>query len=267
MGIVRIGALVGIGFVRRHLSLLLAGCYLAGIPLFAFAYYAVRTEFYHATVQYEPSMSDDARALEAILEKAIADNYVQQTGRDTYEGGMYTLDVRHGLTVDELEATAIDLRFRVNVELHWKGSENETFAWFAASMPGKGYVWVDERTYPRFLTVTWPGSPVIDTAPVFPFDCYQAECGTRLVANAEVNQEIESWWRAMNGFPAGANLAFERMLYLSAVTITTVGYGDIVPLTPWARALVATEAVYGVVVAGMFLASLALASRQKTNRT
>jgi hypothetical protein len=36
------------------------------------------------------------------------------------------------------------------------------------------------------------------------------------------------------------------MLYLSAITITTVGYGDIVPLTDTARVLVGIQAVYGL---------------------
>jgi voltage-gated potassium channel Kch len=46
------------------------------------------------------------------------------------------------------------------------------------------------------------------------------------------------------------------MLYLSAVTITTVGYGDIVPITTAARVFVGFEAVLGVVLAGLFLAAL-----------
>lgn len=48
-----------------------------------------------------------------------------------------------------------------------------------------------------------------------------------------------------------------KWLYLSAVTITTLGFGDIVPLTNWARLLVAMEALLGVLFAGLFLASLA----------
>lgn len=43
------------------------------------------------------------------------------------------------------------------------------------------------------------------------------------------------------------------MLYLSTITITTTGYGDIVPITNIARVLVAVEAMSGVVVAGLFL--------------
>lgn len=50
---------------------------------------------------------------------------------------------------------------------------------------------------------------------------------------------------------------FVRTLYLSAVTITTVGYGDIVPLTDLARAAVATEAITGIILIGLFLNALA----------
>jgi hypothetical protein len=44
-----------------------------------------------------------------------------------------------------------------------------------------------------------------------------------------------------------------RAVYLSAVTITTLGFGDVVPVSDGARLLVASEAVVGVVLAGLFL--------------
>ena len=50
---------------------------------------------------------------------------------------------------------------------------------------------------------------------------------------------------------------FWRWLYFSAVTITTLGYGDLVPLTNSARMLVAIEAVLGVMIAGLFLNAVA----------
>lgn len=50
---------------------------------------------------------------------------------------------------------------------------------------------------------------------------------------------------------------FWRMFYLSAVTITTVGYGDIVPVTTATRLLVSLEAILGIVLIGLFLNSLA----------
>ncbi len=45
-------------------------------------------------------------------------------------------------------------------------------------------------------------------------------------------------------------------LYFSAVTITTLGYGDILPNSPLVRSLVMTEALVGLVIVGVFVSSL-----------
>lgn len=58
------------------------------------------------------------------------------------------------------------------------------------------------------------------------------------------------------GFPAYAGGLFWRMLYFSAITITTVGYGDIVPLTSWGRGLAALEATLGIVLLGLLVSRL-----------
>lgn len=78
-----------------------------------------------------------------------------------------------------------------------------------------------------------------------------------LVLSSEVSDELVSFWRASLGFPSSqvpGQLA--RMMYLSAITITTVGFGDILPLSTPARLAVASEAVLGIVLAGLFLNSL-----------
>jgi len=51
--------------------------------------------------------------------------------------------------------------------------------------------------------------------------------------------------------------SLSRMLYFSATTITTVGFGDIVPLTDRARILVGLEAITGILIIGLFLNALA----------
>ena len=43
------------------------------------------------------------------------------------------------------------------------------------------------------------------------------------------------------------------MLYFRPITITTVGFGDIIPLTAIARLLIGIEAVFGWILAGLFL--------------
>ena len=45
---------------------------------------------------------------------------------------------------------------------------------------------------------------------------------------------------------------FPRMFYLSMVTITTLGFGDIVPLTNTTRMLIGLESTIGVIILGWF---------------
>jgi Ion channel len=59
-----------------------------------------------------------------------------------------------------------------------------------------------------------------------------------------------------NGESATASGHGWRMTYLSAVTITTLGFGDITPITAVSRMLVALEAMLGVLCAGMFVNAL-----------
>jgi hypothetical protein len=58
------------------------------------------------------------------------------------------------------------------------------------------------------------------------------------------------------GFPSDLDGNFWRMWYFSCITITTVGFGDIVPITTAARTLVAVEALVGAIIFGLFLFTL-----------
>ncbi len=58
---------------------------------------------------------------------------------------------------------------------------------------------------------------------------------------------------------------FFKMMYFSSITIATLGYGDIVPITTLARSLTATEVILGVIIIGLFLNSLAQRIRLKSN--
>ena len=68
---------------------------------------------------------------------------------------------------------------------------------------------------------------------------------------------------ADQGFPSELQGNFGRMLYFSAVTITTVGYGDVIPLTGAARFFAAFEATLGIILLGLFINSLAFAATEK----
>lgn len=60
---------------------------------------------------------------------------------------------------------------------------------------------------------------------------------------------------------------FLDCLYFSTVTITTLGYGDVLPVTDLARALVISEVVLGVLVAGSFLNACSISLSQKISES
>jgi len=62
------------------------------------------------------------------------------------------------------------------------------------------------------------------------------------------------------GRPIPLRRGFGRYLYFSVITMTTVGYGDFVPLSDKTRALVELQALFGIVLAGLFINAVAVRS-------
>ena len=56
--------------------------------------------------------------------------------------------------------------------------------------------------------------------------------------------------------PLKGNFAIANLIYFSFVTLTTIGYGDIVPLHPYARGLANIEAIIGQLYPATLLARL-----------
>ena len=61
-------------------------------------------------------------------------------------------------------------------------------------------------------------------------------------------------------------LLWNDAIYFSISTITTVGYGDIIPMSPWARATCMLEAIVGVFITIVFIARLASLPSKPTNQ-
>jgi hypothetical protein len=66
------------------------------------------------------------------------------------------------------------------------------------------------------------------------------------------------------GLSASNGVTRHSLLYLSLVTLTTLGYGDLVPVTPPARMLAALEAMTGVLYIAITVARL-VSAYQKTD--
>lgn len=74
--------------------------------------------------------------------------------------------------------------------------------------------------------------------------------------NDEDDARLRSFYGGITGDPTKLSGAVFRMMYFSAVAITTVGFGDIVPLTTLARTLAAAESIFGILMGGLFLAGI-----------
>jgi voltage-gated potassium channel Kch len=68
------------------------------------------------------------------------------------------------------------------------------------------------------------------------------------------------------GLPASAGISRHSLLYLSLVTLTTLGYGDIVPISQPARTMAALEAVTGVLYIAITVARLVAAYSSKVDK-
>ena len=64
----------------------------------------------------------------------------------------------------------------------------------------------------------------------------------------------------------GNDRSFIECLYFSTVTITTLGYGDIIPLGEWGQIVTASESVLGVISIGLFLNAIASARSDMVHR-
>ena len=70
---------------------------------------------------------------------------------------------------------------------------------------------------------------------------------------------LEIWLWAFSYWALGVAESFEAALYLSTITFSTVGYGDIIPAVEW-RLLAALEGVTGFLIIGWSTAYLVTAS-------
>jgi hypothetical protein len=78
-----------------------------------------------------------------------------------------------------------------------------------------------------------------------------------LGVSVPVNDKLLHLYHAFEGDPSYASGLWWRMLYFSATTITTLGLGDLTPVSQTARTLVTVEALMGIVLIGLFLKGLA----------
>lgn len=87
-------------------------------------------------------------------------------------------------------------------------------------------------------------------------DIFHDSLMKEIVLPSRTKEKLNLYKQTIEGKPASFLDNYWRMLYCSSITITTLGYGDIVPITNKARTLISLESILGVVVIGLFLNAL-----------
>lgn len=232
-------------------------CFLLLIPAFAAIYtYAPGQAFYAPYAKFEPQAAEDAFAFQQHLIASFARRVHEAPGGGGHWIILPEFDVivKPGPSPDELTVTPI-------VNLTRKSDRGRE----------------DYRQVPLPVTVAFrealvTGDPPQVCRPVEPpkpdallgsdeavifHTLFHGDgaCseGDFLVFDREAERHFNDLLLGWMGDASRFSGQFGRSLYLSAITITTVGFGDIVPISDWSRLAVALEAVMGIVLSGLFL--------------
>ncbi len=248
--------------------------YVSLIPIFGVIYNNLPFEFYHSTNKYEKYIDVDKKVIITDLQTFLKVVLLQAHGkRIIVEGGRY-FDIN---TIKILDITFVNEEAQIYVIGYAFGKDQSmsmcyeshlNFSLSSFSPPDtleNGELVIHQlictqQDNPNFLLkaydvftsgklkIRWGESGV----EVWPGH----DCGFIFIPISIMNK-ITAYYSALKGFPSYSSGNFERMLYLSAMIITTVGLGDIVPISTRARFFVTLEAILGIIIIGLFLNSLA----------
>lgn len=248
-----------------------AALYLLAIPTFGLIYTRMPHAFYHSTVRHEPVLDTDAQRILIGLREEIIAQFKEEHGSATEDVGDWTFNVEN-IHLGALRPEDTRLTFTLRTELDGRGKMAGARLYTGTD------VTIDARIR---LAVGFPGDPnrrifaephvSAEEFPVPPRILFPGTIGPAptarltpvLAITGPLHEKVVAFLNAVRGFPEAASGSFPRMFYFSAVTITTLGYGDIVPITNRARITVAVESILGIVFVGLFINSL---FRERTTR-
>ena len=249
--------------------------YLVAIPIFGLCYaFLAPHGFYAPAVKDTSDPSLAAAGIESMLEAALRRSFDHHVD-DEFTIGTRKLDL--GMLRDSLQVDAISsidgtaLSFRVHFSAHgiadFEGERHLDWSIMAA---------VPERSSSAILSpnsVDFYRFPEVDFSKyaspfkeqnekLFEFAFSPKNYGFGIVApaltlNYQQDLQLRKYLQSARSEPVPLSGDVRHMVYLSAVVLTTLSSGDFVPMTFRARIIVVSEAIAGIVLAVLFLNSLA----------
>ena len=114
---------------------------------------------------------------------------------------------------------------------------------------------------PFLVTVTWVLLRYVFAARVVNRDVLYAATAIYLLLGAvfvPIYGLLETLWPGslVDGAYPDASPQWQQIIYYSYATLTTMGYGDVLPVSWWARSIASAEAVIGVLFLAILMARL-----------
>jgi hypothetical protein len=259
--------------ISRIHPLVYLTAYLAAIPLFGIGYAEVTPNgFFAPYTRYDPGSVSDRQALAVGIESALRRSFDERKV-DSFQAGNWSIEPA-SVSVSNVESTD-GSRVSLTISVSGAGVGD-----FSGARTTRWSVVVSVPEHPlSFSASSGPGHrptyyhvPEVDLSRYAPPYKEETEQLFRILFNPGEHHLVRSESLALNdveesGFrryllgvkgdvsSIGGNRW--RMVYFSAIVITTLGLGDIVPISSPARTLVALEAIAGITCAGLFLNALA----------
>lgn len=230
--------------------------YLLMIPAFSLVYTASAGSFYQTSATHEPSyITNEFNVAQAVAQGAYRNAQFESTVNNCKNCASVEPPLGSSVTANATDLFVsirfIDASATGDIIVQVDIPEN--------TIPNPGVV-IEGNIFLPYSLISAPsgaanGSGALSLQ-LFEQYTNSAASPDMPVTMVELNS-IQQLADAAQGMVSGLPDQFSRMLYLSAVSATTLGFGDIVPVTTGSRSLVTLEAILGVVFAGLFLNSLA----------
>jgi hypothetical protein len=240
-------------------SLLFLTTYLALIPLCAFLYYFMPYDFYSSTVRYEPQLKAEKDDISKRLKQHFLDDKSSKY-RNKYPSDFIILrDIPDFNIQTSNEGVNVIVRLIVIVE-----NNPDVTLVVSLYLDSHSYSIASNESDPLEyvkVTPTMISDHSVNLSDFFPCHYDKWQSSACLGMTTSEHSELLSLSLTEQGLPTEKQSSYTRMLYFSAVTMSTLGYGDIVPITERARFLVTIQIFLGPVLIGLFFNALARESQ------
>jgi len=242
-----------------------AGLYLLLIPIFALIYSLLPYQFYHSTAKYEYSVLNPiADEILKELELQIKSNY--KTTKHIQSEKI--LDIE-SVSLNSLKSENGKFYVKCCYSQRFKIHESDStyilqYGCNDISFNEKSFLTLFDSTEKkqRIYKMIFNENQNLKQPNMYFEDKFDEIFKTNnlfipaLIIDNSLNENLKEFALTIYGFPNSFIENYKRMFYFSSVTLTTLGFGDIVPVTNNARILISIEAILGVVLIGLFLNAL-----------